>query len=82
MLKKTDLFFAVMMRGILGAIIGIISGFALGMLIWTLLKVADALDPGMSMPGDMLTMISFMSMAIGGLIGAFLGAQVAFKEKK
>lgn len=84
---KINTFHYVMAKGIMGAIIGILAGLALGILIWALEMGVIALSNSLSgMNGEFgnlpLAVITLPSMCLGALIGSMHGAAVAIKEEK
>jgi hypothetical protein len=88
MLQKT-LFNRVIYKGVLGAVMGIISGFVLGLLIFVLQQIgimfyykllvaADGYGTGAPPFEFFIT----LSMCFGALIGSIFGSIAALKEDK
>ena len=79
---KNNLFINVITKGLLGVLIGILGGFAAGLLIWGLLMLLQSISGTNMFMKDALFPLQFFSMGLGAIMGAMIGTQIAFKENK
>lgn len=81
---KNDLFINVVLKGVMGAIVGIIAGFALGFFIYGLASLVPLIlkQPDPSFQGGQDAAFPIIGMCFGALIGSILGGYAALKEWK
>jgi hypothetical protein len=81
-MKTENLMYNITYRGVKGALIGIFSGLILGLLVWGLLLAVDTIFPVESsysvMPASVIT---FLGMGFGAIIGGIFGSIACLKER-
>lgn len=76
---SSKLFVKVVTNILIGAVIGILAGFALGLLIWGLNSIVVIQENvGNEAPAQLYTMLG---MGWGAVVGAIFGGIIALKEK-
>lgn len=74
-------FFKIVLGGISGSLLGIASGFALGIIINLLILLSNKIFGAGSNEVPPQVMVSFLSLGFGAVIGGICGIVFVFKNK-
>jgi hypothetical protein len=81
MCKIKDPFLKLLVHGLLGALIGLVGGFLLGLLIWGGQTII-CLTGTRGCHGDVIHMATFLGSGAGAFLGALMGSIFALKKNK
>lgn len=80
---KNDLFINVIVKTLIGAVLGIAAGFMLGIVIYGFSTLIPLIIPGSNgSPSDAGGIFPILGMCFGALFGAMFGGHVAFRSAK